>query len=575
MDLILIREIVLILVFAFFGGILAKKFRQPAIIGYLFSGFVLSLPFFSGIIDFKISRDLAKIGIALLLFTTGLEFPVSKFIRIKKSIFITALVQIVTFIFISTFVFSKTGFSKYESFFLAIAFSNSATIIVLQMIEKNKQIDTKVTDIIVSWLVIQDVIMVALTLLTDVISESGSFNLYIFFDSIAKSAVFIISSIILGKSVIPNVFNLVSKANSSELLLILAFSFCMIIAYTAEAIGLSFALGAFFAGMMISESFVNHEVFSEVKPLRDLFSVLFFVSLGTLVSPDFFVGNIIKIFLVLTVLLLLKFITSFIVSTLVDKQSRIAFVVSLILNQGGEFSFILSQMGLASGWISEDFYSLNIIISMISLMISPIVINNAFDWYYKIRDYIRKKAPRLYRYIFIKMDRIIDIDQPNIDKHVVICGFGRVGMYVGRALTKASIPFIVIDTNPDIVDFCKQRGIRVIFGDASNLHVLEKADVERAIAIVIALPEESACEIIAANARLLNESIKIIARSHIPSDDQKLKIKGVNVTVEPEFETAVSISKKILNYYGKSELEINKYLRKSRRRQRSKLGESN
>ena len=271
-------------------------------------------------------------------------------------------------------------------------------------------------------------------------------------------------------------------------------------------------------------------------------------------------------------LLIIKFITSFIVSSFIHRQSRIAFITSLILNQSGEFAFILSQIGLASGWISEDFYSLNIIVTMISLMISPIIIQNSFNWYYNVRDYVRRKSPRLYRYIFIKLDGIVDIDQPDIDRHVVICGFGRVGTYIGRALNKTKIPFIVIDSDPDTIDFCKQRGIRVIFGDASNIHILEKADIERAIAVVIALPEEAACEIIATNAHALNRNIKIIARSHIPADDRRLKVKGVDVTVEPEFEAAVSISKKILNYYGKNKLEVSKYLRKSRRRQRSKLG---
>ncbi len=575
MDIVLIREVVLIFVFAFVGGIFARKFKQPTIIGYLLSGIVLSLPIFSGLIDFEISRNVARIGVALLLFTTGLEFPISKFLRIKSSIFLTAILQMILFLFTSILIFSRFGFSNYDAFFIAVAFSNSATIIILHMIEKNKQIDSRITDTVISWLVIQDVIMIVLTLLTSVMSESGEFNIFIFFESLAKGAIFIILSIFLGKSIIPRIFDLVSKANSMELLLILAFIFCMTLAFTAELIGLSFALGAFFAGMMISESFVNHEIFSEVRPLRDLFSVVFFVSLGTLISPAFFAGNILKITLVLIALLILKFVTSFIAAMIVERQSRSAFVTSLILNQSGEFAFILSQMGLENGWISKDFYSLNIVVAMISLIISPVVIRNSLNWFYKLREYIRRKSPKMYRFIFVKMDKIIDIDQPAVDKHVVICGYGRVGTYIGRALKKAGISFIVIDSNSDIVDFCKQRGIKVIFGDASNLHVLEKADVERAVSLVIALPEEAACEIIASNARSLNPNIKIIARSHIPSEDQRLKVKGVNVTVEPEFEAAISISKKILNYYGKNELEVTKYLKKSRRRQRSKLGERN
>ncbi|MFC1780623.1 cation:proton antiporter, partial [Patescibacteria group bacterium] len=571
---VFVSEIVFILVFALIGGFVALKLKQPTLIGYLLGGLLLSLPVFSNLVNFDVSRSLAQVGVALLLFTTGVEFPISKLLSIKKTILVGAFLQFALFMLISTFVFSKVGFSSYEALFLSAAFSNGATIVILQMLEKNENIDRKSSDSIISWLIVQDITMVVIAVLINAFSTTPSLNTYDILEGLAKSAVFITVAILLGKGLIPKIFEAVSRFNSFEILLILSFCFCMVVTYLAEKIGLSYTLGAFLAGMMISESFVNHEIFSEVRPLRDLFSVIFYVTLGALFSPTFLFANIFKIILVLLGLLIIKFITSFFVIVFLEKQSRMAFIASIVMNQSGEFAFILSQIGLNNGWISEDFYSLNIIVTILSIFITPPMIRNSGKWYVSLREYVRRKSHKLYRLIFVRLDRITDIDQPDFINHVVICGFGRVGSYVGRALEKADIPYIVIDSNTETMDYCKQRGIKVIFGDASNIDVLEKADVERAQAIVIALPEEGATEIIASNARTLNPSIKIIARSHIPTDDQRLKIKGVTVTVEPEFEAAVSISKKLFNYFGKRGIDVTKYLKKSRRRQRSKMGNS-
>lgn len=567
-----VREILLILFFALVGGYISLKLKQPALIGYLVGGLFLSLPVFARFIDFDVSRKVAQIGVALLLFTTGIEFPVSKLLSIKKTIVIGAIVQVILFILLSTFIFSKLGFTSYQALFLAAAFSNSATVVVLQLLEKNKKIDVKISDMVVSWLILQDLVMVVIAVIISAISTAGTIGIYSILESVLKGIVFIGLAVVLSKGVIPKIFEAVSKLKSFEVLLILSFSFCMLVAYIAEAVGLSYTLGAFLAGMMISESFVNHEIFSEIKPLRDLFSVLFYVTLGSLIAPSFLFMNIVQVILVLSCLLFIKFIISFIIIVIFEKQTRTAFLVSMILNQGGEFAFILSQIGLENNWIEKDFYSLNIVVSIITILLSPIVVRKSNDWYYQLREYIRSRFPKLYRLIFVRLDRIIDIDQPNITDHVVVCGFGRVGSYVGRALERTDIPYIVVDSNTDSIDYCKQRGIKVVFGDASNIDVLEKADVERAIALVIALPEEAACEVIASNAQMLNPTIKVVARSHVPAGDQRLKIKGVTITVEPEFEAAISISKKILSYFGKRGIDVTKYLKKSRRRQRSKIG---
>jgi CPA2 family monovalent cation:H+ antiporter-2 len=195
--------------------------------------------------------------------------------------------------------------------------------------------------------------------------------------------------------------------------------------------------------------------------------------------------------------------------------------------QGGEFAFILAQIGLDNGWIDRDFYSQVITTSILSFFLTPFLIDRSDDWYYSLREFVRRKSFKLYKLFFVKFGGLEPIDQPDMTNHVVICGFGRVGNYIGRAFEKVGVRYIVIDSNSETVDYCKQRGIRFVYGDASNIDILEKADVERAFAVVIALPKEGDTEIVASNVQKLNPAAKIIARSHEPVEhllNQSLKL---------------------------------------------------
>ncbi len=573
MEQIFVREIVIVFFIAFLGGYIAMKSKLPPILGYLAGGVLLSLPFFadSNLINFEFTQGLAKIGVALLLFATGLEFPMSKLLSLKKSIVLATILQVILFILASMFLLSFTGFSTFEGVFISAAFSNSATIVILKLLEGGMKRDKGMYESILGMLILQDIAMIVLVVFIEAFAAGSGVDISAILESGAKASVFIITSVILGKTVIPQVFEAVSRLKSFEVLLLLAFVFCMAIAYFAEVIGFSFALGAFLAGVMVSESFVNHEVFSEVRPIRDLFSALFYVSLGSLISVPFLFGHVFKIVIAGLILIFVKIVVTFFSLLLTERQTRKAFMIGIAMMQGGEFAFILSQIGFEKNWIDKDMYSLVLLLTTFSLFLTPLFISRADDWYYSIREYIRQRFRRLYRILFVRFDTNEVVDQEGLFNHVVICGFGRVGTYVGRALEKADVPFVVVDSDSQVIDYCKQRDINVIFGDASNIDVLEKADVERAIAVVIALPEEGAAEIIASNVHKLNPQARVIARSHIPTEDQKLKTKGVSLTIEPEFEAAVSISKKILNFLGRGGIDVAKYLKKSRRRQRSKM----
>jgi len=552
MDTVFTLEIVIIFFTAFIGGYIALKFRQNIIIGFLVSGIILAIPVFSGFIKTNISTNLASLGVALLLFATGLEFPISKLKKVKKSILLGVPIQMVLFIIFSVLFLQFFGFSKLEGLIISAGFSNSSTLILLNIFEKKTGDNNSNVEDIVSWLIVQDIVMVSISIIVSSIAQNGEINFSPILLGLLKSLVLISLAIILGHSIIPKLFEKVARKNSFELLLILSFVFCLGMAYLAEVFGVSYSLGAFLAGVMISESFVNHEIFSEIKPIKNIFLTIFFVSLGSLILYSFLWDNLFKIIGIFLAISILKILITFIIIIVFEKHTYRAFNFSLALFQSGEFAFILAQIGLVNEWISNEVYSYIIAVTILSFLLTPFIYNKSNDWYNGIRDFLRSKNMKLYRLLFIKWDKAINIDQPGISRHVIICGFGRVGNYIGRALKKSGIDFIVIDTDPEIIDFCKQRGISIVYGDASNIDVLEKADVERATSIIIALPQNSAAEIIASNARSLNSNIKIIARSHVPDERENLIKRGVNLTIEPEFEAAVAISKKLYKIYGKS-----------------------
>jgi CPA2 family monovalent cation:H+ antiporter-2 len=570
MENIFVKEIVIILFVAFIGGYFFLKLKQPPFVGYLISGIIIALPIFSGTVRFEISQDIAQVGVALLLFAAGIEFPISKILSIKKTLLMGTALQLVIFIIIAKFVFSQIGFTPKESLFLAAAFTNSSTIVVIPLLEQRLLKGSKISDYVTGWLILQDIAIIAIAVLVGIFLGSESFTSYDILEAVAKSFLFISFSILLGKHIIPDVFDALSRLRSSELLLILSFVFCMTTAYLAEAIGLSFTLGAFLAGVMISESLVNHEVFSETKSLRNIFSAVFYVALGSLISISFVLSNLFKVIVLVFIVLILKLFIIIGIVVSLEKQMRKAFLVGILLMQSGEFAFILAQLGTSNGWVSSEIYSLTIVVTVVSLLVTPFAVIHQEEWYRKIRECIRKRSLRLYNLFFISLDSFSTQQQEDTHVSVVICGFGRVGSYIGKALERSHISFTIIDSDPDVVDYCRKKGYGAIVGDATNSDILKEAKVGHAEFLAIALPKEASVEIIAARAKDLNSRIKVIARSHNPKEDERLKIKGVDITVEPEFEAAISMSRKILALSGKSTINIVEFLKRSKRRARSR-----
>lgn len=558
-----IQEITLILGVAFLGTYIFIKLKKPVILGYLVAGVFLGLNFFSRFINPENTSVFAEFGVALLLFTTGVEFSFDAISKVKKIALLGGVLQIViSVLFFYTFL-GLFKFSQYESFFLASAFSFSSTALLVKLLEENKGLQTRQGEISLSWLVIQDICVVFFLVFLKLFGTNEGINAMDIFSSFLKSIMLIVFSLTFGKYIIPKILEVISRLNSEEALLIISLFFCITIALITEKLGLSYTLGAFLGGLMISQSFLNHQIVSEIKPIRNLFSLIFFVSIGTLFSFSFFISNFFKIIIFTLVIIFIKFIIVFILSLFLGKHSRTAFMIGLNLASISEFAFVISTIGLKNSWISKDIYSIVISVTILTLFLAPFLINNSENLYNKLRDFIKKKSIRLYRLLFIRYESIKEVDQPNIKNHVVICGYGRVGSYVGRVLNRLNIQFVVIESDSDLFSIYKNK-TNIIYGDATNTDILDKADVERAKVLIIALPSSISVDLVSDIAKKINPMIKIITRAHLPAQIEKLRKIGIRDAIEPEFEAAVEISKRTLRYLGKSNKNVEDYLKRSR-----------
>ncbi len=550
------------MVAGFLGGYIALKFKQPVIIGYIVVGAFLTLPFIANFAKIENTSHLAEIGAALLLFAIGIEFSLDKLMRVRKIVFAGATLQMLFTILLGWFIFRIFNLSSFEAFALASVFSLSSTAIAVKILEKKHELDTNSGEIMIGWLIVQDIAVVFLVILLQGFGDKDSLSIGTLSNAILKSVALIAIAILIGRNLIPHILRPLAKLRSNELLLVVSLIFPMILAYISEQMGLSFTLGAFLGGLMISESFLNNEIFTEVRPLRDVFSLIFFISIGTLFSFDFFFSNLFKILIIAAIIIVLKIAIILLLTIFIGKQHpKVAFRVAFGLPHIGEFAFLITTILAARGLINEDLNSIVISVAVLSLILAPLLFDNADYFYEKAKDFIQKRNPQLHRTLFTKNSPDFEVDQPELVNHIVICGYGRVGSYIGEALNKLKLPFIAVDFDSEKVERLQQEGVKIIYGDPSHKEILDKVDVERAKAIVLALPKEHDVNLISKIVKEINPKIKILARVHNPQDKEMLIKLGVDEMVEPEFEAAVSLVHKLMQLFGEKDRKILYWLR--------------
>ncbi len=549
----LITTLVFVFGAAMVGGMLAKRLKLPTIVGYIAAGIVfgnVGNPW----TDHAFLSLIADVGVTLLLFTIGVEFSFQRLRGVLGTVAWAAILQVILIAIVFLFTFVGFGVPFVAALFIAAATSLSSTALVVKVLSERGELDTVSGTVAAAWSIVQDIAVIPIMILLPSLVGVGSRDATLLWVlssvgmSVVRSVLIVLMVVVVARRVVPVALDRLARLKSREIFLLGVVGIVFLAAVAAYTLGLSAALGAFIAGLLIAETSQNHAIFAEIRPLRDLFVVVFFVTIGMVLPIGVLMGQILPIIGVTLAVFLLKFFVVYGLSRYTGYHRRVAFVAAASLIPMSEFGFIIAREGLQSGALSSQQYVFLTSVTFGTILLGAPVLARGHDIYH----WVSKTAGSRWPKIFPEKDIPTASQQYPIHDHVVICGYGRVGKYIGRALEMANIPFVVVEYNQAVVAALKERGIPVVYGDPADRDVLDYAQVDLAKAIVVAIPDRHTQEMIIGHAASLNRRIKIICRSHHEEDSRHLKSLGVTTVIQPEFEAAIAIVSRILGDFSVS-----------------------
>lgn len=537
--------------FALILGLVASRLRMPALVGYMIAGVIVG-PWTPGFVaDVELAGQLAEIGVMLLMFGVGLHLAPEDLLSVRRIALPGALVQIGAATALGMAVGLSWGWSVGASLVFGLALSCASTVVLLRALEGQgilKSIDGRIA---VGWLVVEDLAMVMVLVLLPALAGllggageltahagSGESLLTSVAITIAKVGAFVAIMLVLGKRLFPKILWLVSKTGSREMFTLCVLATAIGVAYaSASLFGVSFALGAFFAGMMMRESEFSHRAAVESLPLRDAFSVLFFVSVGMLFDPHVIAEHPFKLLAVVAIIMAGKTLAAIGIVLAFRYPLNTAFTVGASLAQIGEFSFILVGLGVSLGILSGEGASLVLAGALVSITFNPLLFSAAKpaeNWLCKRSSWARQLRFRPAPFSELPMST----DQALLTGQVVLVGFGRVGRRIADALAERKIPFIVTEQHRELVEKLRAKGIPAVAGDASDPAVLIQAHIARAGMLVIATPDTIDVRKIVETARTLNPDVKIVLRTHSDEEAELLEKENIGTVFMGEHELA-------------------------------------
>jgi len=545
--------IAILLAAALVGGMIAHRLRQPVILGYLVVGVAVG-PHALGLVgDLVLIEAVATMGVALLMFTLGLEISVSQLRQVGKVGLWGGVVQILVTLALGLVVGStlfKWPLSQAVLFGLVI--SLSSTMVCLKILMERGELDSVHGRIMLAILILQDISVVLMVIVMPLLGGTVE-NLPIALSSaVGKAALFVGAAIALGLWVLPWLMGRIAGVRSRELFLLTVLVLCLGAAVGTYIFGLSVVFGAFVIGVVLRESRFAHQALAEITPLRDIFATLFFVSLGMLLSPKFVLDYWRLIIITVPIIIFIKFLVVFGIIRFFGFSGRIALLTGAGLFQIGEFSFILAQAGMNMGIISEQFYSLILASAIITMVLTPLSMSLT-SWLYPKLMLAPAGLAR-------DASALPVSGPPEAVNPVVIAGYGRVGQNIAQGLQDAGIPHIVIEIDPELIFKLRCSGTACIYGDASNAHVLARVDLKKAKALVVTFPDPLAVITTVQTALRFNPKLKIVARVHRAREAELLKGLGVKELVSPEYEASLEFLQRILAVSGWREADIKQTL---------------
>lgn len=543
MELDVLEDIVSIFLLSAGMLLIASRLKFPSIVAFLLAGMVAGPHGLKIVTAVEHVDLLATIGIVLLLFTIGMEFSVRKLIQMKEMFFVAGSIQVfgTTLLgFLAALLFGK---SMGQAAFLGCLLALSSTAIVMKSLEQRREAEAPHGKLILGISIFQDVISIPMLLMIPlfaggVVSVDSSF-----FYALLKGISILVLIFLLADHVIPRLMYRIARTKNRELFLLSIFAICFSVAWVTTQAGLPLSLGAFLAGLTVSESEYRHQAIGDILPFQDIFTCFFFVSIGMLLDINFVVNQPFLIAGLTAGVLFFKATIATLAGVAVKMPIRSAAMGGIFLSQVGEFSFILARTGISEGLFSPYLYQLFLAVSLFSMAISPYLIDASA----KITRLLQKLP--LPDWLMFGIPPKHQAEKLELKSHVVILGFGVSGRNLARSCKLASIPYVILEMNAETVKKEKEKGEPIFFGDASHETVLHMVHIEEAKVVVIAINDPTAARRITESVRKANPRCFIVVRTRYLQDSEVLTHLGANEVIADEFETSVEIFTRVLNRY--------------------------
>lgn len=560
-EISLLTNISVALVMAFAGGFLARRLGWPTIVGYLLAGIAIG-PFTPGFVgDIAEISQLAELGVIFLMFGVGLHFSLRDLWSVRAVAIPGALLQM-GFCTAIGFVLAKFwGWSASAGLVLGLAISIASTVVLLRGLMDNALLNTIHGRVAVGWLVLEDLATVLILVLLPALfgSHQGA-PLQEAGVALLTAALFVGIMLFVGARVMPWLLTQIAVTRSRELFILAVVAVAVGTAFGSAAMfGVSLALGAFLAGVVLGESTVSHQIGAEVLPFREVFAVLFFVSIGMLVNPGYLVDNAGKVLALTGLIIGGKALLTILIGLLLPCSGSTVLVVAAGLSQIGEFSFIVGQAGVSLGIMTQEQYSLILAGALLSIMLNPLMFR-LLPW---TERFLRRHIS-----FWRMLDRhgpTLALPRTEITGHVVIVGCGRVGDHVVSVLEHLGVPKLVVEIDAERVAELEQRGVATLYGDAANSELLTHAALDRAKALVVTLPEESSAEMVVTAARELAPALPIIARASTRRCGERLARLGEVQVIQPELEGGLEVMRHTLLLLGYPAVQVQQFTDTARR----------
>jgi CPA2 family monovalent cation:H+ antiporter-2 len=548
---IFFRDLAYVFLAAVGGGALARLAGQPLVLGYVLGGILIS-PLTPGpaVSDLHTFELFAEIGVILLMFSVGIEFSLHDLLRVKWVALLGAPLGIALSVAMGMGVAALLGWPLLPGAVVGMVISVASTMVLARLLMDRGELHSRHGRVMIGITLVEDLAVVILIVIIPTLGTLDAGRLLTIAGTLGRALLILVPAGYVAARIIPPLMTRVARMHSDEMFLLVALAVGLGTAALTQAAGLSLALGAFLAGLIINGSEYAHETLARLLPLRDVFVALFFVTIGALIDPGSLGANIPLLATMVAMVVVGKLVLWTLVVWLFRQSLWTALLVGVGLTQIGEFSFILVQVARGAGHVGADIYNATLAAALITILINAALVRTAPALIARLRGVAAAGAA--------------SGTEPGEAQHVVLCGFGRVGSAVGEALETFGTRFVVIERDPDIVRGLRSRGVPCLFGDAAQPRLLEEARVGRAALVVVALPEMDRARLVLRGVRAVSPQVPVLARAHTASARDALVEAGATEVIEPELEAAATMIRHALRSLVKPQARVLDYLSRFR-----------